>query len=80
MTDTAPKDFAGCATCAFWVCSQKLSPWPFSEGRCRKHAPVENYFWPHTDAGNWCGEWQEDNPEKRRRRDPFPEQAEKAHE
>ena len=57
-----------CATCTFWR-PDTVGDRPADWGQCRRMPPtmppieadkiVHVGVWPHTQAGDWCGEWQD---------------------
>ena len=62
-----PRPGQACATCVHWrpdTRAEQDAEW----GQCRRMPPTMPPFeddkivhvgvWPHTQAGDWCGEWQ----------------------
>jgi len=55
-----------CGTCRYWKRAADADP-QAGWGQCRRMPPtlpdvsdeklVHVGVWPHTDAGDWCGEW-----------------------
>lgn len=48
-----------CTDCKFWAGTTHGNQF---SAECRAHPPayttVKNTVWPHTQAGDWCGEFQ----------------------
>lgn len=57
-----------CGSCLFWR-AEKSEDRPLGWGQCRRMPPtmppieddklVHVGVWPHTQEGDWCGEWQD---------------------
>lgn len=63
---SSPSPDRRCGTCRFWR-PETTSDAPAGWGQCRRMPPtlpaiddeklVHVGMWPHTDRGDWCGEW-----------------------
>ena len=61
-------ELAGCCNCRFWRRAGRDGPGP-DWGQCKRMPPVlpdieddkmvHVGIWPSTEAGDWCGEWQQ---------------------